>query len=503
MVPTTPTTDPNNIAIRPKDAIDLGDSATKSDAMNNNGMAAGSVGGVLNFYLSSLFPGWGASSNQLLPDLPPTGWTRQRDMVLSSTTKYEPFWNGAVKKAIAKGVTQQFDLKFKDRNKPTAERMQDLFKASNGRRGFKHFLTQHLQDYFLTDNGAFIEIDREDNRKPGSKITGLYHLDSLRCSRTGDPNKPVIYQDLRNNYHYLTWWQVWDISDTPNARNNYFGVGDCAAGGVYERIRRMVAIRLYEYQKMTGASPKVLNFIQGMSQQALEDSLKSNENSRIARGMTVYGGAALVATLVKEGLDVKSIPIASLPDNYKQDEEIEQAAVEYSNALGISKIDLKPLMGRMSGTATQSDVIDSQSESSGLGLWSGAFEDFINEMVTPSTVTFMWSFNNTRQQKAKADVDNAYVTAAAAMVSGGIIQPDKAANWLVDMDVLDPSYLEAADVTDTNILAEDDKVDVVGQDAAPAPAAGAAPGAGAGQTPGQVQPNADDIVNQAAQILGV
>jgi hypothetical protein len=55
--------------------------------------------------------------------------------------------------------------------------------------------------------------------KPGSKIIGLYHLDSLRCYRTGDPDRPVIYQDLRGNFHYLTWWQVWDISDTPNARN--------------------------------------------------------------------------------------------------------------------------------------------------------------------------------------------------------------------------------------------------------------------------------------------
>jgi hypothetical protein len=485
----------NGIEVKKADQIDLGDSATAQDILKNSSGATG----ILNFYLGSVFPGWGATSgNELLPDLPPTGWSRKRDVVLSSTIKYEPFWNGAVKKAIAKGVTQQFDLKFKDRNKPTAEKIQELFKECNGRRGFKHFLIQHLQDYFLTDNGAFIEIDREDNKKPGSKIVGLYHLDSLRCYRTGDPDKPVIYQDLRGNFHYLTWWQVWDISDTPNARNNYFGVGDCAAGGVYERIRRMVAIRLYEYQKMTGASPKALYFIQGMTQQSLEDSLRANETSRIARSMTVYGGAALVASLAKENLDIKDIPIASLPDNYKQDEEIEQAAVEYSNALGVSKQDLKPLMGRMSGTATQSDVLDSQGESSGLGLWSGAFEDFINEMVMPNTVTFMWAFNNTRQKKALADVANAYVTAASGMVTGTILQPPMAANWLVDQDVLDPSYLASPDVSDTNILAEDDKPDVVNPDET---ATGQQQQGQPGQAPA---PNkADAIANQAAQVLGV
>jgi hypothetical protein len=488
----------NGIEVKKADQIDLGGSATQDDIWNKGAGLSG--GGVFNFYLGGMYPGWGADNNQLLPDLPATGWSRQRDMILSSTIKFEPFWNGAVKKAIAKGVTQQFDLKYKARNKPAAEKIQELFKASNGRRGFKHFLIQHLQDYFLTDNGAFIEIDREDNRKPGSKIVGLYHLDSLRCFRTGNPDTPVIYQDLKGNFHYLTWWQVWDISDMPNPRNNYFGVGDCAAGGVYRRIQRMVGIQLYEYQKITGGSPKEIHFIQGMPQQSIEQVVRANETNRLSRGMTVYGGAALVGILAKEGLDIKSIKIASLPDNYKQDEEIEQAAVEYSNVLGTSKQDIKPLMGRMSGTATQSDVLDGQSESGGLGLWSGEFEDFVNEMVTPNTVTFFWAFNNTRQQKAKADVANAYVTAASGMVTGTILEPDKAANWLVDQDVLDPSYLVQQDVSDTNILAEDDKPDVVGQDET-----------GTGTAPEQQQPQrgaggqvkADAIVNQAAQVLGV
>lgn len=484
----------NGIAVKPKDAIDLGGSVTETDIWKGGGLSSG-MGGVFNFYVSGVFPGWGQDSNELLPALP-AYWSRQRDRVLSMTMKYEPFWNGAVKKAIAKGVTQKWDLKARDRYQASRDKVHELFKASNGRKGFKHFLSQHLQDYFLTDNGAFIEIDREDNRKPGSKIIGLYHLDSLRCYRTGDPDYPVIYQDLLGNYHRMTWWQVWDIADTPNARNNYFGIGDCAAAGSYERIRRMVAIRLYEYQKMTGASPKEINFIGGITQQQLDMILTSNSNSQAARGMSVYGGAAFIAMMSKDAISHVKVPVASLPDNYKQDEEIEQAAVEYSNELGISKIDLKPLMGRMSGTATQSDVIDSQNESGGLGLWSDAFEDFINEMVTPSVVTFLWALNNTRQRKAQADVATAFVGAASGMVAGQILTPDKAGNWLVDNDVMDQGYLTAPDLTDMNVLGDDDKPDVVDQETGQS-AATAAGTAGAATTSG------DDAVAQASSILGV
>lgn len=455
--------------VQPKDQIDLGTTATEGDIYPNAGagglgagMTGAGLGGIFNFYLYGL----GLSNNELLPELP-AYWSKQRDAVLSSTMKHEPFWNGAVKKAIAKGVTQQWDLKFNNRNRGSAEKLRELFKASNGRKGFKHFLNQHLQDYFLTDNGAFIEIDREDNSKPGSKIIGLHHLDSLRCYRTGDPDRPVIYADLHNRYHYLTWWQVWDIADTPNPRNNYFGVGDCAAAGAYERIRRMVAIRLYEYQKISGGKPQELNFIQGITQTQLENTIKSNEDNRLAQGMTVYGGAAMIAMMSKDSISHVSVPIARLPDNYKQEEEIEQASIEYANALGISKLDIKPLTGRMSGTATQSDVMDSQQEGSGLGLWSGAFEDFINECVTPSTVSFFWAFSNDRQKKAKADIANVYATAAGTLVGQVQLPPEKAVNWLVDQDVLDPSYLTSTDVSQTNVLSEDDKPDVIDQEATP------------------------------------
>lgn len=501
-LPPTPTdtalTNGNYIPpVKKADQIDLGETSTKGDIWPGAGMGA-AIGGIANFYMGNLFGGGlGQDSDALLPDLVPGVYSKYRDKVLASTIKYDPFWNGAVKKAIAKGVTQQWDLKFNERNRNSAEKLRELFKASNGRRGFKHFLIQHLQDYFTTDNGAFIEIDREDNNMPGSKIIGLYHLDSLRCYRTGDPDRPVIYWDLHNRYHYLRWWQVWDISDTPNPRNNYFGVGDCAAGGVYERIRRMVGIRLYEYQKITGGSPKELNFISGITPQQLDKILSTNEADRKARGMSVYGGAALIAMMTNSPVTNVTVPIAKLPDNYDQEKEIEQAAVEYSNALGISKQDLKPLMGRMSGTATQSAVMDSQGESSGLGLWSGAFEDFINECVMPTTVSFYWAFNKTSQKKAEAEVAGLWVTAATGMTSGQMLLPQQANNWLVDKDVLDAEYLAETDITQTQILGEDDKPGVVdpqtGQSvAAPAPA-----------QPGQGQAGQGDAMAQAAQILGV
>lgn len=476
--------------VKKADQIPMGESGTQGDIWKGAGLGA-SIGGVFPMYFSG---GWfNPGSNQLLGELP-VYWSRQRDVVLSQTIDQDPYWNGAVKKAIAKGVTQQWDLKFNERNRNSAEKLRELFKNSNGRQGFKHFLNQHLQDYFLTDNGAFIEIDREDNSKPGSKIIGLYHLDSLRCYRTGDPDVPVIYMDLHNRYHPMTWWQVWSISDTPNARNNYFGVGRCAAGGVYERIRRMVAIRLYEYERITGGSPQELVALGGLTMEQLNNMRETYEADRTARNISVFGGAMVVPVMTRDAISMASIPLAQLPANYNQTEEIEQASVEYANGLGISKLDIKPLMGRMSGTATQSDVMDSQSDSSGLGLWSGSFEDFINEMVAPSTVTYYWAFNKPKAKKAEADTANVYTTAATAMVGSQLLTPQQGNNWLVDKDVIGPEYLAESDLTQTGIMGEDDKPDVVDPETGQ-PVTTTDPTAPAQGAQG-------DAMGQAAQILG-
>lgn len=482
------------VDIKKKDEIDLGESSTEGDIFEGGGaaFAGAGMGGVFPLYFYNGWGGIGGNNNQLLPELP-AYWSKSRDAVLINTIKREPFWNGAVKKAIAKGVTQKWDLKFNERNRGNAEKYREMFRTSNGRRGFKNFLIQHLQDYFLTDNGAFIEIDREDNSKPGSRIIGLYHLDSMRCYRTGDPNLPVVYSDLHNQYHFMAWWQVWDIADTPNARNNYFGVGDCAAAGAYERIRRMVAIRLLQYQMMTAGTPHALTALGGVTPQQLADWKKANDADRLSRGLTVFGGHMMAAIMAKEPVSSVTIPLMELPKNYNEPDEIEQAAVEYSAVLGIPKTDLKALTGRMAGTATQAEVLDAQNDSGGLALWSGAFEDFINEMVTPSTITYFWNFDKAKARKIEADIANAYVTAATGMVTGQMLVPQKANNWLVDKDVLPKEYLMEGDVTDVGMLSEDDKPDVVSAEIGQQPSQGQM---------AQSQPQQPTQAQQAAQQTG-
>jgi hypothetical protein len=68
-----------------------------------------------------------------------------------------------------------------------------------------------------------------DHLAPGAKITGLYHLDSLRCVRTGNLTYPLRYMPSRACQQIYRWDQVLMYADQPSPRAELFGVGECAA----------------------------------------------------------------------------------------------------------------------------------------------------------------------------------------------------------------------------------------------------------------------------------
>jgi hypothetical protein len=132
---------------------------------------------------------------------------------------------------------------------------------------------------------------------------------------------------------------------------------------------------------MTAHTPYAMTVVGGISATQFEDWKATNEAGQLAKGNTVFGGHMMIPIMSRDQVSSQTIELTKMPENYNEPEEIEQAAIEYSLSLGVAKTDLKPLTGRMAGTATQTEVIDSQSDSSGLGLFSGEFEDFVNDRV--------------------------------------------------------------------------------------------------------------------------
>src|SRR5262245_48740377 len=191
----------------------------------NDASGSGSV-------LLYLVPGYGRDYLPLPSDLPPW-WSYPQDAVLRSTIQHEGMWASAVSIMATKAAALAWDVESTPlRAKRARELLLHADGGAGGGGGWVPFLGKHITAYTCTNNGAFIEIERQ-TRAYGSSVRAIHHLPSGRCQRTGDAAYPVLYRDLAGREHELPWHAVLTFADQPDEEERYFGVGHCAAERAY------------------------------------------------------------------------------------------------------------------------------------------------------------------------------------------------------------------------------------------------------------------------------
>jgi hypothetical protein len=400
-----------------------------------------------------------APTGQSAPGLPPY-WSFGRDYALRRTTQMEAMWASAIYKAITKQAALGFTVKDSADSTLRVRRGQELFLAADSTKGLSRgwvpFVYKHLRSYLLTDNGAFVEIIRATGAA-GSRILGIAHLDPLRCIRTGDPEIPVLYRDLKGREHEMKAYQVFALSDMPDDSETWFGVGYCAASRAWDTIRKMSYIEQYISEKVSGSRNLAIHIVSGISEKSLNDALASADQEQARRGRVVYRGALVVPSVKMDAnISLVTIPLAEIPDGFEAETERRNAYTIYANAIGVAVQDIQPLSGQGLGTGTQSVILDEAAEGQGLASWRKSWEQFANEWLLPDTTTFAFATNDIRDQKAKAEVSSMRANTRASQVQIGEITPEQALQMAVDAGDAPREFL-AVDETAGGSLSDTEK----------------------------------------------
>lgn len=409
-------------------------------------------GSVVRFIVP--FVGGGA----YLPSLPPVApayWSPARDIVLRSTAMAEPMWAGAISIAITKIASAAWQV---ESGIPIrAKRAQNLLHDINFRQGWVHFLSQHLRDFLTTDNGAFVEIIRS-GRGPNDAVVGLRHLDSLRCTRTGDNDIPVLYRDRAGKIHELKSHQVFALSDMPDPGETYYDVGLCAASRAYQTIFKQAAIEWYLREKVSGQRPLAIHMINGLISSQIEDAIRTAKEEQISRQAASYMGAVIVGLPEDTPPSLVTIPLAEFPDRFDRKQEFDLSLLTYANEIGLDPQDLQPLSGQGLGTGTQSVILSEKASGRGLAAWRQAFTHAINNKVFEDDETvFVFAENDYRDAKAAAEVQKMNADVATARIAAGITSPDQERQILLDKDDLPRDMFE--DTSGSVNLSDTDKPD--------------------------------------------
>lgn len=407
----------------------------KSVTLGDHTDEAGRKGAVLNFVVMPY-----GSGRDGLPPYPPTYWSHGRDDVLRSTLLYESGWASAVYIAVTKMSSLSWAVKGLGLR---ARRAHDLLMDADGQDGYVSFLSKHLRDFLTTDNGAFIEIVRASDAS-GSRILGLFHLDSRRCTRTGDPDIPVIYRDKKNKQHELKAHQVIAISDMPEPGDLWFGVGYCAASRAYSAIYRQFALERYVTEKVTGRRPTSIHFVNNINEMGIRNAITTAEAENERRGYYSYLGAIIVPNIDPTATPgVATVDMVGLPEGFSSEQERRNAYLVYANAIGLDPQEVDPqlLASRALGTGAQARVIDDKASGKGLVAWRQMFTHLVNEFIIPETTSFYFRERDYRDQIQQAELEQLRTTNRKTQIDAGIITPEQALQLLVDVDDLPQEFL--------------------------------------------------------------
>lgn len=393
----------------------------------------------------------------VLPVDLPMPWSRQRDLVLITTVLHETMWAAAVQKAIAKMITLGFTVQDQSKSERRTAIAQNRLLHANDGRGWSSFLWQHLSDYLLTDNGSFVELvyRTSDVR---SQFLGFMHLDSLRCTRTGDSEIPVVYEDLRGRVHELRAHQVLTFVDMESGRAEARGTGMCAASRAYSTIHKMAGLERYVDEKITGTDQKEIHIVNGISAEQVKQGLRTADEGNRNKGLIFYKGVAIIAaTKMDAKVDGYRIPIAEVPDGFSAKEERDNAYLKYANCIGLPLTDVQPLSGQGLGTGKQSEIVDDQEDKLGLAAWGEQWKHKANVAIMPSTTVFSWSDrSDARKQRIAADVAKLRADTRSIQIQSGEITPQQALQLAADAGDIPDSFL-VQDETPNDQLSDSEK----------------------------------------------
>ena len=409
------------------------------------------------FFIPTMFS---AAYHLPLPSTLPAYWSINlglvsywsRDTILRSTIMHEPYWSVAVGIAASKAASQSFEVKGS-----RSGRWQEML-VDWGGDGYVPSQMRGVIDYCTTNNGEFWEVVRVSNAR-GSRVLGLVHLDSLRSVRTGDPERPVAFMDLRGNYHILRDDQVISLVDMPDPSIASMGIGHCAGERIYEKVYETAAINQYYREKVTGSGATDLHVIQGMPTGQIESIIEIARNQAVGKGLVYYQGAIIAGIISQAQLGKVSIPLRSVPDGFDREKELMLAQLAYASAIGLDPQELNPaLVGHGAlGIGAQSVVLAEKQNARGLAARDKQMTHLLNTRVLPASVTFALAERDLRDEAQRADIESVRAATRAAQIASGEISLPQSQQLAVDAGDLPREFLTTEDQTEDTALMDEEK----------------------------------------------
>lgn len=420
-------------------------------------------------------PAFVALNLQRDPVLPPWG-TRRREWALRNWYRNSYNWmtQGTIMGLITKFLSSPWEVSGPKAGVNYAPYFQDVLREMPPGSGWDEEWSKLWLDYFRQDGGGYLEVvgpGKADGELTG-RMTGLAHLDSLRCYPTADPEFPVIYWDRDGQRHKMHTSRILHFVDMPDGDDFNPGYGLCALSRAIAIVEQQYYMLRYARENLDELPPPGFATITGMTQAAFDKAIEAYLERKSRDLPPAYGN---VVTLF--GADAAITPkldfqtFSRAPEKYDYVEWVNLQVNALALVFGIDKQEIWELggggAGRGMGTAAQSETLHAKSETKTIGHMRALVERRLNSTL-PRSCEFQFKIKD--GQQAQQDAVNAQTWGAAVTSMGSLIQPNEARQILANMveavrDAITDEAGELIRLNDADLEPEEDQI--TGDDTAP------------------------------------
>lgn len=369
---------------------------------------------------------------------------KRRDQQLRDFWPTEPYLSGSIINVAGRNAS--LDWEIQSTSEKLSQAVSDMLHTAiaGDKIGWVEFIKRMSIDLYTQDNGAFIELIRDPGQDATSKfkdymapVIGLNFLDAGQCQRTGNTEIPVIYTDRNGDQHKLKWYEVLTFSDFPSPILKMNGVGYSSVTRALRLSQIMRSLLIYKDEKVSGRNPKDLHIVGGVAQKSIEDALIRTQEGASNKGNVAYINNVVLASLDPEKpVSSTTIELASLPDGYSFDDDMQWYISGLALNLGIDYQDLAPLPGGNIGSASQSMILARKSSGKGPRNWMDAIvEGFTNYGVLPRGCKMIFNDKNEQEELERQEVRTKAAEEAAIM--SRIMPPEAIMKSLVRRGIYD------------------------------------------------------------------
>ena len=236
--------------------------------------------------------------------------------------------------------------------------------------------------------------------------SGLMMLDSAHCTRTSNPEYPVVYRDRDGNKFKMHYTRIIEQSNLPSGELTMNGVGLCPVSLCLEAARELFDIYRYSQEKFGSRPPRQILYAEiGATVDALMGAINHWEQKITNSGRSHFGGTLVIAPkMPTQDLKLRLLDMNSAPDGFEREQVVLQNKAEIAASLGLDLLDLAMSFGLQGQTRANASIQDKKGRGKGVGEVLDTFASLMEERYLPAYLQMRFDNLDDDQDQQRSEI---------------------------------------------------------------------------------------------------